>query len=555
MNGSDLKLLKQYAPVLRFSGGERQERFYPIRVENYLARCTLWQTRPRLGRLRMLFAREKRAEWDNLSTGKDRAEALSEFSKSDYDYYLRFEPEEAEHTNSVSIQWESDTNMDKSVILKEERITLISWGCGAVALTTACLGLAWGSAAAGLPGLAGILVYSLVFFLLLSAFGMITDWADREFPIGIAQVLKMLLSFIIVTVFIVSAVTAIGWWLGDAEWGKPALWVSAVFTTGSGILYLTLGYGAQFLALLLALVPGAPVRKKQTCSAYATCQNMSPCYYGRVWPPQQERSASENLVLQYFFFYALNDWPTHGGFNYHQGDWEAVFVYLKKQDDEAKPRATYLGLSAHHKGQAWEWKYVCTETAEDELGEKQEHPVVYVAAGSHANYREEGEKSLPDILSADRRGFRYRIAKILDWGWQLGLEATESLNKRAKERLRRQVKDDETPAREDPVPTKEYHKGDGRIIGPPGLQIKREFTPWPDPVVLDDDNLLDWVEKYRGLWGFRTLAKDVSGPPGPMWNRLEDVKKDKEQRRYWRDPVGWRKSKGVMQTPQEEGEG
>jgi hypothetical protein len=41
MNENDMQLLKQYEPVLRFSGGERRERFYPIRVEDYLARCTL----------------------------------------------------------------------------------------------------------------------------------------------------------------------------------------------------------------------------------------------------------------------------------------------------------------------------------------------------------------------------------------------------------------------------------------------------------------------------------------------------------------------------------
>ncbi len=517
MNENDVQLLKQYEPILRFSGGERRERFYPIRVEDYLARCTLWQTRPRLGGVRAFFRREKVTGWDG------RAHTLGDCAADEC--YLHFEPQE--------------TAPQVEEAGKGSSASPIQLGCGAFVATAVCLGLAWGSVALGLSWLAGILVYLLAFFLVLAAFGMIMDWADREFPIGIAQVLKGLLASIVVTVFSVPAVTAIAWWLGGAQWSKPAAWVSAAFWIVTWAVYLVLGYGPQFLALVLA--PISQVRKKQTDDAYVACQNLSPCYYGRVWPPQGERSGSDKLVLQYFFFYALNDWPTHGGFNYHQGDWEAVFVYLEKQEGEAAPSPAYLGLSAHHKGQAWRWDEVDTEPVGG-----QEHPVVYVAAGSHANYCEKGKTDLRGILAAERRGFGYLMARVLDRGWQMTLETAVSLNKALKERGGQ-------PG-DEPVPAREYHGGDGRVIGPPGLQLEG-FTPWAERVLLDDDDLPAWVARYRGLWGFKTMHKDVSGPPGPKWNRLGDVEKQGKERHYWRNPVDWRESEGVMQTRQEEGEG
>jgi hypothetical protein len=314
------------------------------------------------------------------------------------------------------------------------------------------------------------------------------------------------------------------------------LLVSAGFTIGYWILYIALGYGAQLIALVAVSI--SQVRKKQTDNASVTFQDRSPCYYGRVWSPPEKQSGSEQLVLQYFFFYAFNDWPQHGGLNYHQGDWEAVLVYLEKQDDEAKLEPTHLGLSAHHGGKIWDWEGVEKQIAKDKhSGEEQEHPVVYVAAGSHANYHKEGEKSPSDLLD-DQRGLRYRIAEFLDHGWKLAYESVVRLDEGRRGIPGRLGREHEMPTREEPVPAKEYHKGDGRIIGPPDLQIQEQFTSWDCRAVLNERDL-DWVEQYKGLWGLKTLAKDLSGPPGPKWNRLEDAKKHRE-RHYWRDPIGWR---------------
>lgn len=82
------------------------------------------------------------------------------------------------------------------------------------------------------------------------------------------------------------------------------------------------------------------------------------------------------LVLQYWFFYAYNDWGTgHGGVNDHEGDWEMLSLFLRGD----KPG--YLAFSAHTGApeiQAWD------EPAIEKAGG--DHPVIYVGCGSHANY-------------------------------------------------------------------------------------------------------------------------------------------------------------------------
>ena len=53
-------------------------------------------------------------------------------------------------------------------------------------------------------------------------------------------------------------------------------------------------------------------------------------------------------ILQYWFFYAMNDWRTiYGGVNDHEADWEKVFVYLSEDEDgEVVPEWTVY--SAHN---------------------------------------------------------------------------------------------------------------------------------------------------------------------------------------------------------------
>ncbi len=82
------------------------------------------------------------------------------------------------------------------------------------------------------------------------------------------------------------------------------------------------------------------------------------------------------LVLQYWFFYYFNDWN-----NKHEGDWELAQLYFDAPTVEQAliDGPSRIGLSQHSTGEVMAW----TDTQVEKQGD---HPVVYVARGSHANY-------------------------------------------------------------------------------------------------------------------------------------------------------------------------
>ena len=99
------------------------------------------------------------------------------------------------------------------------------------------------------------------------------------------------------------------------------------------------------------------------------------------------------IVIQYWFYYAVNN-----GINNHEGDWEMVQVVL---DDTDSSTPKFLGYSQHYHGQKanWDSKHVSKEEFDaDGDGKTEEHPVVYIARGSHASYF----KSRTFILSLDK---------------------------------------------------------------------------------------------------------------------------------------------------------
>jgi hypothetical protein len=71
------------------------------------------------------------------------------------------------------------------------------------------------------------------------------------------------------------------------------------------------------------------------------------------------------IAIEYWFLYLYNDF-----YDRHEADWESVTVVL----DNGAP----LGVSySQHQGRAWTaWPAALAD----------DHPIVYVAAGSHANY-------------------------------------------------------------------------------------------------------------------------------------------------------------------------
>jgi hypothetical protein len=87
------------------------------------------------------------------------------------------------------------------------------------------------------------------------------------------------------------------------------------------------------------------------------------------------------LDLQYWFFYAYNDWAGgYGGFNDHEGDWEGFHVFFKlgagNRPIEPPAYVCYLG---HHSRLTKPWIHPEVEKIDT-------HPVIYAAAGSHASY-------------------------------------------------------------------------------------------------------------------------------------------------------------------------
>ncbi len=128
------------------------------------------------------------------------------------------------------------------------------------------------------------------------------------------------------------------------------------------------------------------------------------------------------LDLQYWFFYAYNDWASgYGGFNDHEGDWEGfhVFFELDGGNRPIEPPA-YVCYLGHNSRITKPW----THPEVEKVGT---HPVIYVAAGSHASYPEAKEYPLVALynlidyatgesFTLDHGGWRSRInLETLPW--------------------------------------------------------------------------------------------------------------------------------------------
>ncbi|MHB1343707.1 MAG: hypothetical protein ACYCX3_05060 [Thermoleophilia bacterium] len=235
--------------------------------------------------------------------------------------------------------------------------------------------------------------------------------------------------------------------------------------------------------------------------AYKTMRESAPdpVYYGRV---VRTRSYT---VLQYWMFYAYNDYRSHyHGANDHEGDWEAVSVFLD-EGAPGDPAPAWVGYANHDAGGAdlrrrWD---------DPELQRVGEHPVVFAGAGSHAAYFSPGE-------------YVIRIEMPLLARLSATIGAIRSVWRTA---LRQGGGSPGGSSGQLDIAFVDYARGDGLKIGPGGDQ------PW-DLRLLDDQPAL---VHYRGLWG-RFADDPIQGedaPAGPRFNR------DGSVRVAWYDPVGW----------------
>jgi hypothetical protein len=108
--------------------------------------------------------------------------------------------------------------------------------------------------------------------------------------------------------------------------------------------------------------------------------------YGRVMPEDGGLK-----WLQYWLWFYYNP-KNLLGFGKHEGDWEMVQVGL---DHAERPQK--VTLSQHERGEAREWSKVerLAGDSDSDSDSDSEHPVIYVAPLSHANYFEAGAHPYP----------------------------------------------------------------------------------------------------------------------------------------------------------------
>ena len=228
-------------------------------------------------------------------------------------------------------------------------------------------------------------------------------------------------------------------------------------------------------------------------------------YYGRVV------REGGYICLQYWFFYAMNDWrSTFGGINDHEADWEMVTIYLAERRD-GPPRPAWVAFSSHD----YQGDDLRRRWDDPELRRAEDRPVVFAGAGSHSGAFIPGDYVVsvdpPQVRAIIR--FLRRVQRLLaPWRHYTGEPAGLG------------------------IPFVDYARGDGMAIGP------GQSAQWA-PALIDDDT--PWVRDYRGLWGLDTRDRfgGERAPSGPRYERNGSV------RFAWSNPLGWA---GLLKVPPHE---
>ena len=277
------------------------------------------------------------------------------------------------------------------------------------------------------------------------------------------------------------------------EAGRPRLAAGGSRFAAVGLLARLIDAVLRLSLLLRGRVPGGTAAAAE--QDYRSRADPDGCpYYGRV---TRDRGY---VALQYWFFYAMNDWrSTFGGVNDHEADWEQVTVFLPDPPDPAS-RPAWVAFSSHDEA----GDDLRRRADDPDLQWQDTHPVVFAGAGSHSGAYLPGDylvtvepPALGRLLAALRRLNRL----LLPWTRTYTGSAFG-------------------------IPFIDCRRGDGPAVGP------GEAKTWR-PVLVGDDT--PWLRDYRGLWGLDT-GDPFGGeraPAGPRYERGGSV------RLCWSDPVGW----------------
>ena len=508
---TDLELFEKYEPVLRFA---KSERFFPMPVEPYLERCSIFPSGPQ-GALESFFHFH-----EPLITRIGRLQSEQN--------YLRFVNKPL---NDVDV-W-------------------VWWGALSV------LGVVSGWFITGFTGVEIILVFSVIAALII--FMLASPIRLRIIPALLAAVFFVALEVAPIRLFLhpnrTMSITV------------EYLVLLPIYLIGLFYLFMR-----TMKFILKYIVPEAPgvimdmfsqaTEKIARESYYQYVEILEkepePLYYGRVLREVDEQK-NNWTILQYHFFYAFNDWRlAANGINHHEGDWEMIAIYIKND----MPYSVLF--SQHGAGNIEKWETVIK--AADDHGNATTHPVVYVALGSHANY------SRPEVIRSPRLYKQGRLQRFLFWAdglihylflllnpnqkareialKELQTQGTNLLAEDAFDLLR-----DEDDHYVVSLPM-EIASGDGCRIGWEGDHLREakmrsssylkrimsnRKTTHPSTktwrrVVLNPEP--DWVQ-YKGLWGVKSWLREESGPPGPKWDRPKKNQMGVQERIRWGKPLEW----------------
>jgi hypothetical protein len=507
---TEIELLEKYEPVLRFA---KSERFFPMAVEPYVERCSIFASGPQA--VLELFAHH-------------REPLLTRIGKLENEqFYLRFINKPLNDSDA----W-------------------VWWA----ALSVLGMGIAW-----FLMGVVGVEVILPVSFLVaLLIFMLASPIRLRIIPAVLATLL-----------FVALESTPIWFFLHHSKYVSIAVEYLILLPIYLIVLFYLAVRTMKFV--LDHVIPEGPgmvmdmlsqATEKIAREAYFEYAkilegNSQPVYYGRVL---HETDGESNCwtILQYHFFYAFNDWRlAANGINHHEGDWEMMAVYLKNDQPHA------VLFSQHGAGAMELWQNV--RRMKDTAGNETTHPIVYVALGSHANY------SKPEVIRMYHLVNKRFVQRFLYWTDGLIRFLFLLFNPSQRERqiaLRELTTHPATALTEETFASMRDEKdhylvslpmeiatGDGFRVGVDGdhqheevgkstSYLKRIMSDravkhpgsgdW-NQVLFSDETT--WVE-YKGLWGVKSLLADESGPPGPKWRRPDKFFMVYPRKR-WESPLEW----------------